>query len=386
MGILISGAGIAGLSMALMFEKMKIPYTLVEKNEHSTPQGAGIALPPNAVKALRYLGLGAQIEQYTHSVTHINYCEPSGELLSQASLLAPPLNTDRFVAIHRHKLHNILLLQIQANIHYNTSIREIKNEEEGLSVLFNSPTLKRGRYNAIIGADGLHSSTRMHAFPKSETIDHGITSWRWTCEYPTDTIQPTYFIGSGDVFMVYPIGKNEVNCYANLPDPQNQFSSELNRKKILLHKFARYDGLAKTMLERLPDNSSIITGRAVSLIKPYFYFDRIALIGDASHACTSMLQQGAAGALEDAIILANLIKQLPIQNAFVKYEEIRKERVNWVMKTSDDRQKIFMQHLDPEKLAIRNERVRQYGPPNVVEWRKLLQDDPLTQCEELLTF
>lgn len=67
--ILISGAGIAGLSLARQLKKLNIPFKIIERRSHLITEGACIALPANAVKALRYLGLGDRIDQEAASAS-----------------------------------------------------------------------------------------------------------------------------------------------------------------------------------------------------------------------------------------------------------------------------------------------------------------------------
>lgn len=94
--ILISGAGIAGLGLARQLKKLNVPFMIIEKRPHLSTEGAGIALPANAVQALRYIDLGNDIDLQTHQVNKIIYTDSTGTLLSEASLLEHPLNADRF--------------------------------------------------------------------------------------------------------------------------------------------------------------------------------------------------------------------------------------------------------------------------------------------------
>ena len=154
--ILISGAGIAGLGLARQLKKLNIPFKIIEKRTHLSTDGAGIALPANAVKALRYMGLGSNIDQHAHQVNKIIYTDSTGIILSEASLLDEPLNTDRFVALHRHKFHDILRAGIDGAVHFGTTINQITRTENGVLVKFNNPDLSQEEFSAVIGADGIN--------------------------------------------------------------------------------------------------------------------------------------------------------------------------------------------------------------------------------------
>jgi 2-polyprenyl-6-methoxyphenol hydroxylase-like FAD-dependent oxidoreductase len=376
--ILISGAGIAGLALARQFRKLNIPFDIIEKRSHLTSDGAGIALPANAVKALRYIGFGKHIEQNAHQVNKIIYADSAGMVLSEASLLESPLNADRFVALHRHEFHKILCSGLEADIRFNTSINQIIQTSNGVLVTFNDHDHSQEEFGAVIGADGVNSRVRQLAFSDSELTDLGVTIWRWTCRYPTDDLQPTYMLEAKKLFMAYPIGKNEVYCYAHTFDPENLCSRSTDHKAMLAREFGQYGGIAKIMLEILPENEFIIPGRLRSVAQPLFVSGRAALVGDAGHACSPMLQQGAACALEDVITLSELLKQFSIDEALLHYEKFRSERVNWITASSDGPMKMII-NTDASVLSVIQEKMRENGPLNVQGWRKLLATDPLAE-------
>ncbi len=382
--ILISGAGIAGLAFARQLKKAKIPFTLIEKRSQLTAEGTGIALPANAMRALRFLGLASAIERHAHPVDTIIYTDAAGATLSKASLLEAPLNTDQFVALHRHQLHEILYEGLNEPIHFNTTIKHISQTQNGVLVTFNEPTLKQTAFSAVIGADGVHSTVRQLAFTQQPLADLGVSIWRWISPYPTHDLQPTYLLGGQDVFMAYPMSKDTVYCYAHALDPDNLHTQASDHQSTLTQQFGHYGSIAKTLLGRLPKNSEIIPGRLRSVAQPVFTSGRAALIGDASHACSPMLQQGAACALEDAIILSTLLQHCSIEKAFSQYAQLRSEPINWITTASDGPMKLLI-NLDQQKLPALYQKIRENGPLNVQGWRQLLARNPLQELSAHMT-
>ncbi len=378
--VLIVGAGIAGLSIARQFQKLNIPYRIIEKRSGITTDGAGIALPANAIKALRYMGLGEQIEANAHRVNQIIYTDETGKILSQASLDQPLLNHDWFAALHRHKLHEILLQDIK-DIQFDTTVEQIHFTEHGASIKFNYSS-KREEFSAIIGADGVNSRTRRLIFPNNQLMDLGVTIWRWTCQYDTSKLQPTYLLGPRDIFMVYPISPNEVYCYAHMFDPDDVYS-HVNASDMLRKSFAHYGDIVKEMLTLLPEHDVIVPGRLRSFTQPEFAIEKIALIGDASHACSPMLQQGAASSFEDAIVLSELMNEFPLDQAFLYYESFRKERVCWTLTASDGPIKSLI-NVDEIAVLERNKRIHKNGPLNVLGWQTLFTMDPLAELQKFI--
>lgn len=383
--ILISGAGIAGLTLARQFKRLNIPFTIIEKRSNIATTGAGIALPANAVGALRYLGLGKEIDIYGHRVKEIIYSKPSGRVLSKASLLQSPLNTDNFVAMHRNTLNEILLSDdISKDIIFDTKVKHLVQKDNKVLVNFDSPHLDSAEYCAVVGTDGLNSSIRQLAFNNVNLVDLAVTNWRWVCDHSTQRLQPTYMLGSQDAFMVYPISKTSVYCYAHFYDPQETLINSADHQAILKNKFKHYGGIAPEMLAKLPESSSIIPGRLRSVPFPLFAKGRVALAGDASNACSPMLQQGAACAFEDTIILSELLNHFPVEDAFKFYSEYRKERVTWIINSSDNPMKSIVKMNSPLTLFARDLFIRFAGPLNVKGWRTLLATDPLAALPDYI--
>lgn len=379
--ILISGAGIAGLGLARQFKRLNIPFKIIEKRTHLSTDGAGIALPANAVQALQYIGLGASIDQHSHQINKIIYTDTAGSILSEASLLEKPLQISKFVALHRHKFHDILREGIDDVIHFDTAINKLTQTNNAVLVTFNNS--KQEEFSAVIGADGVNSNVRQLAFVDTSLVDLGVAIWRWTCKYPVHALQPTYMLGLRDIFMAYPIGKDEVYCYAHAYDPENLSTKTNNHRDTLIKQFDNHQGIAKIMLGILPQNKFIIPGRLRSVPQPLFSSGRVALIGDASHACSPMLQQGAACALEDVIVLSELLKHFSVEHAFSHYEKFRSERVNWITASSDGPMKMLI-NINEQTLSTIHQKIRKNGPLNVQGWKKLFSTNPLIEISEYI--
>ncbi len=380
--ILISGAGIAGLCLARQLKKHGISYTLLEKKSQLETVGAGIALPANAVRCLRYMGLSEALN-HMHQVKQIIYARPNGRVISQASLLDAPLSTDKFVALKRSKLQEILTDGLEDNIHFDTSITELKQLKQGVQVTCSEASLS-GYYDAVVGADGLYSSVRELGFEAPPLDDLGVTNWRWVAAYPTKGLQPTYMLGMQNVFLAYPVGPNAVYCYLHQADANNQYGASSGAHTHILNLFKYYQGVAKPLLEMLPPSEAIYTGRLRSVPKPLFTEGDIALVGDASNACSPMLQQGAACAFEDVIVLSELLAKFEVREALKYYQKLRSARVNWIVKTSDDGIKSFIKVNSKWSLLARNLLIMKKGPLNVAGWRHLLSSCPLNEVQQFI--
>lgn len=283
--ILISGAGIAGLSLARMLKKHGISFTIIEKKQQLSLTGTGIALPANAVKALRYMGLLDAVDSM-YQVNQIIYATPRGRILSQASLLEAPLNHDKFVSLERAELITLLKEGIEEDIHFDVTIQKIQQTGTGVQVTFSNSALN-GHYQAVIGADGLHSTVRKLGFGQPDVVDLGVTSWRWVCEYPVGKLQPTYMLGIQNMLLAYPMGENKIYCYAHQVDPTEKYNDETQAKANIKQLFAKYKGVAASLIKILPEQ--VYTSRLCSVPVPLFIQENMALIGDAGNACSPTL-------------------------------------------------------------------------------------------------
>lgn len=380
--ILISGAGIAGLSLARQLKKLGIAYTIIEKQSTLNAMGACIALPANAVSALRYMGFSEAVDAM-HQVEQIIYSRINGSVISQASLLDAPLNRDKFVALERQALLNIFQKEIEQEVHFNTTIIDLVQKDSGVDVAFSNSALN-GHYQAVIGADGIRSTVRELGFGEFNLIDLGVTNWRWLCEYPSENLQPTYMLGMKNMFLAYPFGRKHIYCYAHQSDSEGKYYAADKAHENIKQLFAKYTGIAKPLLQIVPENNAIYTGRLCSVPKPLFSQSDIALIGDASSACSPMLQQGAACAFEDVIILSELLANFPVRDALAHYQSQRQERVNWIAKTSDNSIKAFIKINSWLSMMARNWFIKRKGPLNVLGWKYLLSTCPFESLTDFI--
>jgi 2-polyprenyl-6-methoxyphenol hydroxylase-like FAD-dependent oxidoreductase len=378
--ILISGAGIAGLSFARMLKKHGISFTIIEKQQQLSPTGTGIALPANAVKALRYMELSDAIDSM-HQVNQIIYATPRGRVISQSSLLDAPLNHDKFVALERVKLVSLLKEGIEEDIHLNVTIQEIQQTDTGVQVTFSNSALN-GHYQAVVGADGLYSAVRKLGFKQSDIVDLNVTNWRWVCEYPVGSLQPTYLLGMQNMFLAYPMGDNQIYCYAQQVDFTGKYNDETQANVNIRQLFAKYKGVAASLIKILPEQ--IYTSRLCSVPVPLFSQENMALIGDAGNACSPTLQQGAASAFEDAIVLAECLANFSVNKALELYKTNRFERVNWCVNTSDNSMKAAIKINSYWGQFLRNQFIKRKGPINVLGWRHLLSSCPLEALQAFI--
>ncbi|SFC31134.1 FAD-dependent monooxygenase [Pseudoalteromonas denitrificans] len=370
MKILIVGAGIAGLSLFHKLKNGKHDIEIIEKSETMRLQGAGICLPANAMAGFEKLGFKDDILKHAHQVTEVRFEKASRKLLSKASLLESPLNIQPFVALERNNLMTILNKGLENNIQYNRFISTIKQSQNTSRVIFNDGTEKE--YDLIIAADGINSDTRKKVFDSPNLLDLKVSNWRFCIDYPNHKMQPSYLLGKNDLFMFYPISKNRLYCYGQISDPTGEIF-ELDSKEAMKKVFVHYE---QSVQNAIFNADTIIKGQLKSVESREVFKNNVLLIGDALHGCPPSLQQGVGMALEDVLLLAQLIEtDLEPNEILNEFKNKRLKRISWVIDESNKVIKLAEMGKSFFGRLLRNSIVRKTGPQNVKGWRKLLTEE-----------
>jgi len=374
--ILIIGAGIAGLSLAQKLQAGNITFTIVEKQISPSIDGTGIALPFNAVRALKNLGIYDQVMPIAHQVKQVRYTMPSGDTLAAAELTNAPFESDQFIALTRSSLHKILLQGIKEQIHFGCYVHSIVAHPTGSEVICSKSKLS-GRYDLVIAADGVNSGTRNSVLGHIKTVyDHNVMTWRFLSDWPSHQLQPTYMFGKTDVFMAYPISEDSLYCYAQISKNSKKYNGEISAIENIERIFSHHGNPAKTIIANI-GNTKITSGSLKSVTQARYFHHRVAFIGDAANACSPLLEQGAAAAFEDAICLAHQIESNNIDEALRNYRAIRKARIEWVIHYSNRPLHNIENMERPIVRGIRNLMIKTLGPLNLVGWKKLARQPKL---------
>ncbi|NQY36248.1 MAG: FAD-dependent monooxygenase [Alteromonadaceae bacterium] len=376
MKVLIVGAGIAGLSMARLLKKQDVDYKIIEKKPSASTSGAGIALPFNALRALKEIGVYDAVMGHAHQVKQIRYTTSKGKLLGQADLTQAPFSDDKFVALKRHKLLSVLLEGLEDKVHYASELTSINNLATGVSVESTNAEVS-GDYDLVIAAEGINSTLRTQQYSDRATLySHKLTGWRFIIKSEKHQLQPTYMLGNTDLFMAYPLSEDELYCYAHIHEENSSYSLTGDAKKDLKNIFSSYAEPAKSIIQSI-DNVEVITGELKSVTEAFFYKNRVVFVGDAANACSPLLQQGAAAAFEDALCLVEALAGGNIDKALEKYKQARKTRIEWIINYSD-KPLASVKKMDNSIVRfIRNTLIRIMGPVNVYGWKKLATDPAL---------
>ena len=188
--IIIIGGGVAGLSAMNRLEAIGYAPILVEKAENIRTDGTGILLGINAVSILTKMGLSGKLQESGVKLSKISALDKKGKQIASSNL-AYIEGKSGFAtyAIQRDALSKMLLSSVNvSNIITNKKVVSVENMDGYANVLFEDG--ERGRYDLVIGADGIHSVVRRSVFGDIGLRDARQACWRFIAKKPesfTDT-------------------------------------------------------------------------------------------------------------------------------------------------------------------------------------------------------
>lgn len=332
--IAIIGGGIGGLSTAIALQKMGYSVTLYEKHHESVEIGSGINLGANAVVSLDYLGVGEKIRE-------VGIEENSCLILSDKGKELTNLNYNghskaNYTFLLRAELVRILSEALQPDtIVFKKRLKDFKQDKHQVTLYFEDGTSAKADY--LIASDGIYSSVRNKLLPNKKLRFAGYSCWRGVAEKCPDYIERkfTETWGPKGRVGIIPLTNNRIYWYAlkNCSEADDELKHwDIND---IVYNFISYHTPIPNILERT-DKSQLFFRKIYDLDPIYQYaFDRILLLGDAAHATTPNMGQGACQAIEDALYLALSLKNSQsIQLAFQDYEKQRLARTRKVVQDS----------------------------------------------------
>jgi 2-polyprenyl-6-methoxyphenol hydroxylase-like FAD-dependent oxidoreductase len=330
--ITIIGAGIAGLTAALALQQKGCKVTIYESASEIKPVGAGIVMASNAMQIFKKLGIADKIQMAGNRISSMTITD---ERLSQISSVELSEFEMKYgvcnVAIHRAQLQKILAEEVgYDNIKLSKRLFKIE-QSESIKLTFDDGTVEP--CSALIGADGIKSIVRNQLFNPSIIRDVHQACWRGVADlylppkYRHNAIEAW---GKGKRFGFVKIASGKVYWFA-VANENLVKGNETN----LLSLFNDFHSDIQEIVSATP-MSNVIFSKLTDL-KPImkWHQDKVCLIGDAAHATTPNLGQGACQAVEDAYTLAQLYKRdSPIEHVFKEYEVLRIKKAHKIVNTS----------------------------------------------------
>jgi 2-polyprenyl-6-methoxyphenol hydroxylase-like FAD-dependent oxidoreductase len=323
--VIVAGGGIGGLSTAIALRRAGHEVVTLERAARLESVGAGITLFANAMNALDRLGVADVVRAAGAPASRSTILTSDGHKLTNlpADLL------EGAVAIHRGDLQ-AALVQAAGEIRLGAELVSAQQSEDEVTAILTG-TEERG--DLLVGADGLWSRVRAAVTPAAPRYA-GYTAYRGVSPARVEPGRLTESWGIGERFGLVDIG-SRTYWFATANAPEGETDDPAERKAELIRRFGAWHHPIKTILEATPEPA--ILRNDIHYLDPLARWSegRIVLLGDAAHASTPGIGQGAAQAIEDAVVLANqLAHHDDPQEALARYEQLRRPRVELVLKLS----------------------------------------------------
>jgi 2-polyprenyl-6-methoxyphenol hydroxylase-like FAD-dependent oxidoreductase len=230
------------------------------------------------------------------------------------------------VAIHRTPLHEALREATpDVPLRLGTAVTGLEDEHSP-RVTFADGSSES--YDVVVGADGAHSTIRRLALGGPPAAYVGQASWRFV--FP-DLLDWTVMLGRRRAFLTVALGQGSVYCYADFNTTDPAHAAGEHWRKL----FADFADPVPRLLEQA---SGAYFAPIEEVVAPVWTAGRVVLIGDAAHASSPNMAQGAAMAAEDALVLADLLATAqPVEQALDAFEQRRKARVAFVQEQTHRR-------------------------------------------------
>jgi 2-polyprenyl-6-methoxyphenol hydroxylase-like FAD-dependent oxidoreductase len=313
--VLVVGAGLAGTGTAIHLAAKGVAVDLIEIKPEVAALGSGITLQGNALRELRSLGVWEQVQAagYATDVTGIRAPDPNGTVVAEipdAKTGGPDLPA--VMGMPRPELAHILAdraAEVGVKLRYGTTFTELVGDDDGVDVTFSDGST--GRYDVVIGADGVRSWTRRALGIELENKPIGMGIWRVFGPRPASVTRTDLFYGGPSYIAGYcPTGENSL--YAYIVEAAQDRSTLTPEQQLATMKqlSEAYHGPWDEIRENLTDPSKVnYTWFETHVLPAPWNRGRVVLIGDAAHTCPPTVAQGGAMALEDAVVLAELLTE-----------------------------------------------------------------------------
>jgi len=330
MEVAIIGAGIGGLTTALFLEKLGIEVKVYEQTAEIKPVGAGIILAHNAMQVFDKLGFKEKITKLGNTLTSINISTANFEIINEIEM---PYFDEKYgvnsIAIQRGILQEFLISQLKTKcIYLNKKVVDVKPGMK-TSVIFSDGDLME--CDTLIAADGINSVGRNKLFENSTIRNSNQICWRGISNIKLPIrfqSELNEMWGKGSRFGFVKISKNEVYWYALHCSDQKLEQSDL------LNCFEHYAPVVNEIISQTK-HDKVFKSEIFDLKPISSWFDNnVCLLGDAAHATTPNMGQGACQAIEDAYVLSHFISKYPNKIEVSKYEKSRKSKAEMIVNLS----------------------------------------------------
>jgi 2-polyprenyl-6-methoxyphenol hydroxylase-like FAD-dependent oxidoreductase len=328
--VVIVGGGIGGLAAGIALRRVGIEATVLEQARELEGIGAGLGLASNAVQALERLGVADQVRARGEAAEILVARKPSG-----AGLIELPLAGHEMLGVHRADLQEVLAGALGDGLRLGAACTDFRDDGERVFVSLDGG--EQVESDVLVGADGLRSKTRAWLLQDGEPAYAGYTGWRAVTELDDASLRGrmSETWGRGVRFGLIPIGSGRLYWFVSESRAEPEAPVVPGEKDRLARLVSGWHDPIQDAIASTPKEA--ISGTGIYTRRPARTWgrERVTLLGDAAHPMTPDLSQGAAQALEDAVVLAASLRDVEDPEIGLRaYEALRRRRTAPIVKRS----------------------------------------------------
>ncbi|WP_412675818.1 FAD-dependent oxidoreductase [Bacillus paramycoides] len=357
--VIIIGGGIGGLSAAIALRKIGLSVTVCESSSSNSLRGAGILQPQNSFRSLKELGVYEQCLKKGFQLKCLKILNKQGALISEISERFMDENLPGRNAIWRSELSGILVEKAQSlgvYIEWNKTLKSYTEREYEVNVTFEDESTLT--CDILVGFDGIHSKVRDIMLGRNIHPQFlGMGSWRFPIEFSkSKSFNETLMFHNGSTKVgIVPLSESAGYAFILKPVKVDYWDDKMTRYERVMDIVDPFGGASSLIKEGLSKDFPIIFTLVEEVVlEENWYSNRVVIGGDAAHASAPNLAQGAAMAIEDAIVLAEEIDNHDsFYKAFQSYFKRRYEKARKIQKLSSE--------------LIRKELLREEGSEKIIK-------------------
>jgi 2-polyprenyl-6-methoxyphenol hydroxylase-like FAD-dependent oxidoreductase len=362
--VLLVGGGIAGCGAAIALAGQGIRVTLLERQQQWRFQSSGIFLYHNGLAALGRLGVlpDILISGFAIADGRNIYLDQDGSGIVDTHYPSRHAGIPPILGIRRADMHRVLAARIRAldvDIRLGTTVARTEGSDaNGVAVGLSDGTV--ARYDLVVGADGIRSEVRSLVAGALAPRYTGLGVWRSVHSRPPGLDAKIMMMGKGKRLGIMPISQDSLYLFGTVAEPAGSWYAREDWPAMMQARFAEFGGPARQFIDALGQDSEVLYTAVEEVAAPLpWHRGRVAIIGDAAHASTPFMGQGGAMALEDAVLLAEMLKgDGPLDETLQAFGQRRYAMCKFVQDASRKVGEVGAQE-DDGMLAARRDLMRQ---------------------------
>jgi 2-polyprenyl-6-methoxyphenol hydroxylase-like FAD-dependent oxidoreductase len=312
--VLIVGGGIAGLTLSIALARQGVKAQIVEIKPEWSVYGVGIILQSNGIRALDALGLAERCVAAGFPYSVSRQFNMQGEPFLDRP--KPNVSGDKFPSscgVLRRKLLELLLgevTRLAIGVRLGVSVKALAQNGQRVSVEFTDGSA--GDFDLVVGADGVNSSLRRMLFGDALRPQYtGQSCWRLTAPRHASVEGAHLYHGkNGRVAGLVPVNRENMYLLLLSEEPGNPRMPQDQLHRLLRDRLDGFGGVVGAVRETIDDPREVVYSPLEPIMMPPPWSQgSVVLIGDAVHAPTPHLAQGASMAFEDAVVLTEELQR-----------------------------------------------------------------------------